>query len=90
MVGAWVVEIDADDKRIARGFHEFVQLPLSGDRIAIAGQGDMLDIMGVLYVEHFPAPIPQGASNDPPKEPVATVYVQWLAEQKPGGRRWPL
>lgn len=74
MVGAWVIEVGADDKLTARGYFQFVQLPAPNDRLTLAG-----DLFGVILVEHAPAAVSSGERAT--VEPVASVYVHWLGER---------
>ena len=88
MVTAWVFEIDKEERHVQRGLYQFVELPRQGDRVTLRNGRGATDVMGVVDVEHAPAPVGQPAgqgSNVPPaQEPLASVFVQWLAET--GGR----
>jgi len=77
---AWIVEITGDGTHTARGLFEFVALPAMGDRLSLAKPEGTFDIMGVVLVEHVPAPTASTGSSASPPEPSATVYVQWIVE----------
>jgi hypothetical protein len=79
MAGAWVVEVLGDDTCVSRGFFEFVQFPTWNDRITLPREGGGVDVLGVIHVEHAPAPT-TGAGAPQRNEPTATVYVHWIAE----------
>jgi hypothetical protein len=79
MVSAWVVEVFADDTQVARGLYAFVQLPAMGDRLNFPNDTGKLDVLGVIQIAHSPARV--HADSRPNKEPLATVYVQWVAEE---------
>jgi hypothetical protein len=78
MVKAWVVEVSADERRLALGIDDFIQLPAPGDRVAIPNARGSLDVMGVVQIEHAPARIDE--HGNPDREPMATVYAQWMEE----------
>jgi hypothetical protein len=78
MVSAWVVEILGDETRVARGLYGFVQLPSMGDRVVLPNERGSLDVVGVVQIEHSPSRMRADGQTD--KEPLATVYVQWLEE----------
>lgn len=79
MAVAWVVEILGDGRHIARGLHDFVSIPAQGKRVSLAAEGKLRHIFGVVMIEHAPQPIsdigPSGTTG-----PLATIYVQWIAE----------
>jgi hypothetical protein len=79
MVSAWVVEVLSDDTQVARGLYAFVQLPAMGDRLTFPNDAGKLDVLGVVQIAHSPVRIQPDAQPD--KEPLATLYVQWVAEQ---------
>jgi hypothetical protein len=79
MVSAWIVEVFSDDTKVARGLYGFVQLPTMGDRLALPNDSGKLDVLGVVQIAHSPARIQPDAQPD--KEPLATVFVQWVAEE---------
>jgi hypothetical protein len=83
MDSAWVVEVQADDRRIQRGIYDFVQLPAMGDRLTLPNERGTLDVVGVVLVEH--APVPHNAPERGLKRevPLATIFVQWI-EEDPG------
>ena len=85
MVVAWIVEVMSDGTHTARGLYDFVALPAMGDRLSLAKPDGTFDIMGVVLVEHVPAPSSPPGGSTPPPEPSATVYVQWIVED--GGSR---
>jgi hypothetical protein len=78
VVGAWIIEIDHHGQPVARGYHEFVQLPAIGDRVTLTKDETRLDVMGVIYVEHAPVRVTEHGREA--RRPTATVYVHWLAE----------
>jgi hypothetical protein len=79
MVSAWVVEVLSDESQVARGLYAFIQLPAMGDRLTFPNDAGKLDVLGVVQIAHSPARIEPGAPLD--KEPLATVYLQWVAEE---------
>lgn len=79
MVSAWVVEVFADDAQVARGLYGFVQLPSMGDRLTFPNDAGKLDILGVVQIAHSPGRVHLDGQHE--KEPLATVYVQWVAEE---------
>ena len=82
MIGAWVVEIIGDEKRVSRGFYNFAALPMSGNRVTLMNHRGTLDVLGVVDVEHAPVAIAEGEALDQHKQPTATVYVQWIQEDE--------
>ena len=62
LVGGWVVEVQADDRRVQRGFFDFIQLPRQGDRVTLPNERGKLDVMGVVQVEHARLPECQSTS----------------------------
>ena len=80
MIVAWIVEVMGDGTHTARGLYDFVALPVMGDRLSLAKPAGSFDIMGVVLVEHVPAPSSQQGSSTSRPEPSATVYVQWIVE----------
>ncbi|HEX9491404.1 MAG TPA: hypothetical protein VF930_14045 [Stellaceae bacterium] len=78
MVSAWVVEILGDETHVARGLYGFVQLPTAGDRVMLPNERGSQDVVGVVQIGHSPSRMDADAQAD--KEPLATVYVQWLEE----------
>lgn len=80
MVGAWVIEIVGDEKRISRGFYDFAALPMTGNRVTLANHRGTLDVLGVLDVEHTPVATTEGEARGQRTQPTATVYVQWIRE----------
>ena len=67
-----LVELKNEGGKQDLGFHEFVYIPLHGDKIILhdfkAGIG--ADIFEVLFVEHNPLP----------SKPMATIYVKCLGD----------
>jgi hypothetical protein len=80
MTSAWVVEVQADDRRIQHGLFHFVQLPAQGDRLTLPNDRGTLDVMGVVLVEHAPVPDSSPERGLKRLEPLATVFVQWIEE----------
>jgi hypothetical protein len=78
MAVAWIVELMGDGTHTARGLYEFVALPVTADRLSLAKPEGGFDIMGVVLVEHVPAPTSPAPSRAAATEPSATVYVQWI------------
>jgi hypothetical protein len=76
-----------DESLIGRDFYEFPQLPVCGDRLALANDRGTFDVVGVIDVEHSPKRLPRGEGPGSGKEPTATLYVQWLKEEDRKGRR---
>ena len=81
MIGAWVVEMRGDGSMVSRGFYDFLQLPVCGDRIALPNDRGRFDILGVVEIEHAPQRVPRADAPGLRKEPTATLYVQWLKEE---------
>jgi hypothetical protein len=77
MPNAWVIEIKSDESQLQRGLFEFVQIPSTGDRIALRADDGTLHAFGVVQIEHYPTRIPP---QEPPREPSTSVYVHWLNE----------
>jgi len=50
-----------------------------GDRLTFPNETGKLDVLGVVQIAHSPARIEPGVQLA--KEPLATVYVQWVAEE---------
>jgi hypothetical protein len=84
MASVWVVEVGADDRRVQRGLYHFLELPAAGDRVTLPNGRGTLDVMGVVMVEHAPVPDrpPLGALDR--REPLATIFVQWIEEDSAG------
>jgi hypothetical protein len=81
MIGAWVVETLGDGSLVSRGFYEFLQLPVCGDRVALPNERGHFDVLGVIEVEHSPLRVPRADGSGLRKEPSATLYVKWLKEE---------
>lgn len=74
---ATVVQVNRDETTRGLGEHEFVQLPNTGDRIALPSGAGGLDIVRVLGAEHSPR-----WPNRPTKEPKVTLFVERLSEEQ--------
>lgn len=81
MIAAWVFEIIGREERVeARGLFYFQTLPRVGDRVTLPSEGGAIAIAGVVQVEH--AAVRAEADARERKEPLATIFVQWIKEER--------
>jgi hypothetical protein len=81
MIAAWVFELVGREERAEpRGIFYFQTLPRTGDRVTLPNDRGDIEIVGVVQVEH--AAVRAEADELERKEPLATLFVQWIKEQK--------
>jgi len=81
MIAAWVFELIGREERAEpRGIFYFQTLPRVGDRVTQQTDRGDIEIVGVVQVEH--AAVRAEADTLERKEPLATIFVQWIKEQR--------
>jgi hypothetical protein len=81
MIAAWVFELIGREERAEpRGIFHFQTLPRVGDRITLPSDRGGIVIAGVVQVEH--AAVRAEADAAERKEPLATLFVQWIKEAR--------
>ena len=82
MIAAWVFELVGREERAEpRGIFFFQTLPRVGDRVTLPNDRGGIEIAGVVQVEHAAVRVEADATGR--KEPLATLFVQWIKEQPP-------
>jgi hypothetical protein len=81
MIAAWVFELIGREERAEpRGIFYFQTLPGVGDRVTLPKDRGGIEIVGVVQVEH--AAVRADADAFDRKEPLATLFVQWIKERR--------
>ena len=81
MFAAWVFELIGREERAEpRGIFYFQTLPRMGDRVTLPSDGGGIEIVGVAQVEH--AAVRAEADALERKEPLATIFIQWIKEER--------
>ena len=81
MFAAWVFELIGRKERAEpRGIFYFQTLPRVGDRVTLPTDRGDIEIVGVVQVEH--AAVQAEADALERKEPLATLFVQWIKEDR--------
>ena len=81
MIAAWVFELVGHEERAEpRGIFHFQTLPRVGDRVTLPNDRGGVEIVGVVQVEH--AAVRAEADSLSHKEPLATLFVQWIKERR--------
>ena len=81
MIAAWVFELIGREERAEpRGIFYFQTLPRVGDRVTLPTDGGGIEIVGVVEVEH--AAVRAEADALKCTQPLATLFVQWIREQR--------
>jgi len=81
MIAAWVFELVGRDERAEpRGIFYFQTLPRMGDRVTLPNDRGDIEIVGIVQVEH--AAVRAEADALESAQPLATLFVQWIKEQK--------
>jgi len=75
MIAAWIFELVGREER-----PEPHGLPSVGDRLTLPTDRGAFQIMGVVQVEH--AAVRAEADALGRQEPLATLFVQWIKEQR--------
>jgi hypothetical protein len=81
MIAAWVFElVGGKEPPEPRGIFYFQTLPVVGDRVTLPTDRGGTIIAGVVQVEH--AAVRAEADARERKEPLATLFVQWIEEER--------
>jgi hypothetical protein len=81
MIAAWIFELVGREERPEpHGIFYFQTLPSVGDRLTLPTDRGAFQIMGVVQVEH--AAVRAEADALGRQEPLATLFVQWIKEQR--------
>jgi hypothetical protein len=82
MIAAWVFELVGREERAEpQGIFYFQTLPSVGDRVSLPTVRGGIRIVGVVQVEH--AAVRAEADALGRREPLATLFVQWIKEERP-------
>ena len=80
MIAAWVFElVGGKETPEPRGIFYFQTLPVVGDRVTLPIDRGGVAIVGVVQVEHAAV---RDIDELGREEPLATLFVQWIKEER--------